>query len=574
MRPVDPVWPNAPRADSFGPIVLLLVLVLPWIHLAAHAQLGPGLAAAGLRALDFLSGPDERFSDVRAVPPLPKWLQAVALTLHVTDKPLALAAPGALFGVLSAVMLYLLGRVWYSPAVGVLAALLLICNRTLLEQIRIGAPGPVVLFFTLFSLWPFAEHLRRQDDVFSRWTLLGAVALAGLFLTAPHYALSMALLGLGAMLFRGGDEDDPRIVRIRHALFDPTTRAGVVTFLLGLAIATPWLVRAPWTFGPWFPWQQPDHLGPPIGWRNAVTMAPALVVLASWGWLRSLHRLAREGSTSGREALPVLWAALAAAAFVFVDPGAPGLLVLTAPMILLAACIVLDVAHRRVDDRQVLWLAAAVCIFVIWFGGVARRPGETRGDWRPEWRDAAANTVATLATLLVLTLLYRWSRDSDGRRRTLLGGFIIAVVIVACAPGLMSLGSKPRSEDPWRQVQVRLTHLIGAERPDVILFLDGDGRKVRGSHSQGAVLEFLVRTLAPRQEPQFVAGPEEIESRLAGYERPLVIAAQTGPRLPKIYSIAHGTRVMTLAERLDIDLGGDREAERVTVYSPLAAPTP
>src|SRR5689334_8003753 len=95
ILPRDPVWPNAPKAGAFLPLVLMLVVVLPWIHLVAHARMNADLAAAGLRALDLLTGDDSKPIEPRAVPPLPEWVQAVALSLPIADKSLAVAAPTA-----------------------------------------------------------------------------------------------------------------------------------------------------------------------------------------------------------------------------------------------------------------------------------------------------------------------------------------------------------------------------------------------------------------------------------------------------------------------------------------------
>jgi hypothetical protein len=573
VRPVDPVWPNAPKAEAFLPLVLMLVVVLPWIHLRAHAEMKPSLAASGLRALDLIEGPDgERLRDDRATPPLPVWAQAVVLSLRTPDKSLAVASPSALFAILSGIVLYRLGSVWYSPAVGVLAALMLICNRTLLEQIRAGEPAPIVLFFTLASLWPFAEHVRRQADVFSRWTLIGAVALAGLYLTAGAYAFSMAILGLGAMFFRGGDEDDSIFVRIRKSIFDPTTRAGFVTLILGTALAAPWLARAPWQWGPWFPWESPNLVPEkPLDWWDAIASAPALIVLAVFGFLRSVRELARLGPSAGRDALPILWTILAAIAFGTLQRTPAALLVLTAPMILLASRTILDVLERKINGREVLLLAAAsVSVFVLWqTDGFAGLLHKVRSDLKLSGRDGFVflrAAAGVFATLLVLTILYRWTRNSDSRRRALFGGLILAIIVVACAPGVLLLREKPRSEDPWYQIQTRLARLIAKENPDVVMFLDSDAASnSRRSDARTAVLEFFVRTLAPWQERLFVADPEELEGKLAGHEHPLIVATQTGRRLPKIYSLAHGSKVLTLTERLDTD--------RVTLYSPLAVGT-
>jgi 4-amino-4-deoxy-L-arabinose transferase-like glycosyltransferase len=577
VRPADPVWPNAPKAGAFFPLVLLMVLVLPWTHLVAHARMNADLATSGLRALDLLEG--ERMSDSRVVPPFPIWIQATALALPFSDRSLVVAAPSALFALLSGLALYRLGRVWYSPEAGVLAALLLISNRSLIEHIHTGAPGPVVLFFTLASLLPFAEHVQRQDDVFSRWTFLGGVALAGLFLTAGAYAFSMALLGLGAMFFRG-DEDDSWLERFRKALFDPTTRAGVMAMLIGLTLAAPWLATAPWTWGPWFPWDPPGFLGngapgdvrtrnsdvEGLGWWETVSSAPALVVLAVFGLLHSIRDLFREGATAERDALPILWTLLAVAAFALAQRTPAALLVVTAPMFLLAARTILDILERKLLDRQVLQLAAAaVGVFVVWQTTRSLSPplGSRTGLKLSgqDWIAVASGVVGVFATLIVLTVLYRWTRDSDSRRRSLFGALVVAVLVVACAPGVMLLRTTPRSADPWHQAQQRLSRLIDAEKPDLVLFLDPERSSLQ---RRTPVLEFLVRTLAPQQERRFVVSPDELEQKLAGFDRPLVIVAQSSRPLPKIYSFSQGSRVLTLAERLHTD--------RVTAYSPLSPP--
>jgi hypothetical protein len=128
---------------------------------------------------------------------------------------------------------------------------------------------------------------------------------------------------------------------------------------------------------------------------------------------------------------------------------------------------------------------------------------------------------------------------------------------------VMLLRDNPRSDDPWYQIQQRLARLISKEKLDVVLFLDSD--VLNDAHrfaARTAVLEFFVRTLAPWQDRRFVATPEDLDANLVGHELPLVLETQTSRRLPKIYSIAHGSRVLTLTERLD--------SEQVRIFSPLA----
>lgn len=563
------MWPNAPKADAFLPLVVLLVLALPWIHFRTHLSMNPDLAASGLRALDLVESGDDANADPAKPPPLPIWLQAVALTLPFSDKPLAAALPCTMFGILCGLVIYRLGAVWFSPSVGVLSASLLVCNRTFLEQIRAGEPGPIVLFFTLASLWAFAEHVQRQDDVFSRWTIIGGAAIAGLFLTAGAYAFLIAALGLAAMFFRGSDDDeDSFIERVKRSAVDPTTRAGVITLLLGLAIASPWLANSPGKWGPWGPWDSPNIVPPKLfGWWDVASDAPALVVLACFGLVQSIQSLWRHREGSGRDAMPVVWTILAAAAFHFFASTSTGLLVLWAPMFLLASKTILGVLERQLSDRQVFWLAAvSVSVFVL---------RQTTGAWNlpvklqsgggvsgRDWIAVLIGVVGVAVALGMLTALFQFTRGSDPKRRTLFGVLVVTVLALACAPGFMLLRSRPRSDDPWTMIQQRLASIVNRENPDSIFILDSAATPGR-REPRVVIPEFIVRTLAPGREHSLVTTVEDFERRLTGFERPLVLITEQKRPLPKIYSFAHGAQAMTIAERLDTD--------RVAVYLPLGS---
>jgi hypothetical protein len=548
---------------------VLLVLALPWIHFRTHLSMNPDLAASGLRALDLVESGDDANADPAKPPPLPIWLQSVALTLPFGDKPLAAALPATMFGILCGLVIYRLGAVWFSPSVGVLSASLLVCNRTFLEQIRAGEPGPIVLFFTLASLWAFAEHVQRQEDVFSTWTIIGGVAIAGLFLTAGSYAFLIAALGLAAMFFRGSDDDEDSFVeRVKRSAVDPTTRAGVITLLLGLAIASPWLANSPGKWGPWLPWDEPNIVPPKIfGWWDVASDAPALVVLACFGLVQSIQSLWRHREGSGRDAMPVVWTILAAAAFHFFASTSTGLLVLWAPMFLLASKTILGVLERQVADRQVLWLASAsLALFIVCQIAENRnlprliREGMRFG--RNDWLAVGAGLGVIACSIVALTCLYRWTGRSDGSRRAFFGVLVVTVLALACAPGFMLLRSRPRSDDPWTMIQQRLASIVNRENPDSIFILDSAATPGR-REPRVVIPEFIVRTLAPGREHRVVTTVEDFERRLTGFERPLVLITEQKRPLPKIYSFAHGAQAMTIAERLDTD--------RVAVYLPLGS---
>ena len=85
----NPVWPNAPTAGAFLPLMLLFTAILPSLHLWLYSRLTPELAQWGLQALSTETG------DVRdgAGPPLFHWCIRLALIVPLADKSLALAAP-------------------------------------------------------------------------------------------------------------------------------------------------------------------------------------------------------------------------------------------------------------------------------------------------------------------------------------------------------------------------------------------------------------------------------------------------------------------------------------------------
>src|SRR5205807_1755382 len=107
------------------------------------------------------SGPDSwAFRAVACQPPLYAWLEAIGLTLSPDRSPLATVFPSYVAGALVVVLVYLHGRLWRGPGLGLVAALLTGFNRDLLLQMQQASPTTVGLAGTLLALLCYGKHLR------------------------------------------------------------------------------------------------------------------------------------------------------------------------------------------------------------------------------------------------------------------------------------------------------------------------------------------------------------------------------------------------------------------------------
>lgn len=126
----------------------------------------------------------------------------------------ALRLPSVLFGLASVYLLYLIGRKWFSPLVGILAAALLSANVLMFYLSRTAVQESQVLFFMLLTVYLFSRALERPKyflwtglafglALLSKYTVLFLVPAFILYLTIfqrEHFRSRYLYSGAGLAL--------------------------------------------------------------------------------------------------------------------------------------------------------------------------------------------------------------------------------------------------------------------------------------------------------------------------------------------------------------------------------------
>ena len=473
-----PLVRPAPRSAMFFPLVVIVAVLPGLVALASWDLTAPG-PWWGLRGLAVLDGfvfdqsaaaramkpPGEAlaFETVASQPPLYAWLESVGLALSSEHNPLASVLPSYAAGALVVVLVYLHGRLWRGPGLGLIAAVLVGFNRHLLVQMQQATPTTLALAGTLGALLCYGEHLRMtlassSDDL---WRWRGPVFWAGLGGLSLGLALmSVGLFGFAAVpvvllhqaYLRSGSPPGERPGR-GHWWAEPyenrSVRAGIFTTTVALAIAAPWhlwMIRAHGfgVVGPWLapfevaPFPQPGLLG------RLVRLAPATLPLGLFAAVRAI-RAALADESDDRSivggAFWVVWLAVAALVPTFWPSGPWHLtsLFMLVPLNLLAASAISDLATRRIPIRTLTWLAPATALAVVWLlsanlsnAVVALIHG--RADAATALGLHLAFDVLIIAIVLTRTL-DRWARRRDDRQRKVLAGFMLAVIAVTVGVG-------------------------------------------------------------------------------------------------------------------------------------------
>src|SRR4051812_29885974 len=205
-----PLVRSSPRSAMFFPLVVV-VAVLPGLYALNSWDLTPPGPWWGLRGMAVRDGwivdqvpaaaaiapglEARAFRTMAFQPPLYAWLEAIGLALSTDRDPRATVLPSYVGGALVVVLVYLHGRLWRGPGVGLFAALLVGFNRNLLVQMQQATPTTLGLAGTLAVLLCYGGHLRVASESSSSsarpwdwggsvsWTILGGIAL-GLTLMA------------------------------------------------------------------------------------------------------------------------------------------------------------------------------------------------------------------------------------------------------------------------------------------------------------------------------------------------------------------------------------------------------
>ncbi len=469
-----PLLRPAPRSAMFFPLVVL-VAVLPGLYALNNWDLNPPGPWWGLRGLAVLDGqvvdqvpavaaikPALEARAFRAVafqPPLYAWLEAIGLGLSADRDPRTTVLPSYVAGVLVVVLVYFHGRLWQGPGLGLIAAILVGFNRSLLFQMQQAAPTTLALAGTLTVLLCYGRHLQIESDSTrvwawggsAFWTIGGGLALGLALMSVGGFGLiAVPVILLHQAYLRAGSPPGERHRAARRWLAwrtSPSLAAGAIALAIALTLAVPWHA-----------WMLAVHGGASLATllvpntlsrsgllARLIFLSPAIVPLGLFAAVRMI-RQALTDETDDRAivggAFWVLWLAVAAVAPACWPhgPRAALNLFLLVPLSLLAARAICDLASRTVAIRTLTWLAPATAVCVAW-----RTSTNLQGAF-DSLVHARADTATALGLHLALDLIFgaivitraldRWARRRDDRQRGVLGGVLGAVLLLTGAGGI------------------------------------------------------------------------------------------------------------------------------------------
>ncbi len=562
-----------PRSAIFFPLAVL-VAVLPGLYALNSWDLTPPGPWWGLRAMAVLDGYvlDQMpaadaikpameswvFRTVASQPPFYAWLAGAGLALSSNHNPLASVLPSYAAGVAVVILVYLHGRLWRGPGLGLLAAVLTGFNPNLLIQMQQSTPTTLALAGILGALLCYGWHLRVTSgslgaDPFGRggvvlWAVLGGLGLGislmavGLFglVVVPVVLLHQVYLAAGAPR---GERDRGRW--LVSWLDNPSLRAGLLTITVAMAVAAPWHL-----------WMIRRHgvgiiaslLAPldiaggrPMLLVRLIHLAPEAMVLGLFGAVRSI-RLALTDESEDRStvggALWVLWLAVAALMPGF-WPKAPwhlsGLFLLV-PLNLLAAQAISDLAGRRVPVKTLLWLAPATAFTVVWWASETLRA--MVHDLAHGRADPATVLGLHMALDLFLVVIWatrrldRWARRRDDRQRRVLGGFLAAVLIVTVGAGCREVLFQHSEFDELMTLRTMILRRNRESRLTIVAVVGPESFRQTTDDGlmPGGRLRFILRTALPRVPQRDLATADDLMNLPDGQR--LVIFAGRGQRLP------------------------------------------
>jgi hypothetical protein len=552
----------------FFPLVVVAA-VLPGLYALNWWDLNPPGPWWGLRGLAVLDGrfmdqvpasglgPESEAQVYRAVamqPPLYAWLEAAGLALSANRDPLATVLPSYAAGALIVVLVYLHGRLWRGPGLGLIAAILTALNRDLLVQMQQAAPATLGLSGMLAALYCYGKHLRSWENRRLIWPILGGLALGLSLLSVGFLALlAVPIVFLHqAYLWTDPNANSRKPGRWwRECLSSPSLFAGIIALALGVVIALPWHIMMLKAHGGTFlaALMAPPGAGETSGISLVPTLlalAPATLPLAFYAGARMV-RLALVAETEDPMTIGgtfwVVWFAVAALVPAFWPSGPRPAIVLLmlVPLNLLAAQAITDLAGRRISVKTLTWLAPATACSVAWWIS-----SDLRAALNHITQGQRIGTTTVLGLhlgldLMILLALFTrrldyWARRRDDRRRWVLGGFLMAVLAVTAGSGLREVRFRHRETAELldlrdvilRRNQTRPFTTVAVVGPDPSF------RPTGATAPPGGRLRFVLRSALPKLRQIDLARAEDL-LHLRNDGQKLVIVIGTKERL--LYSV-------------------------------------
>ena len=160
------------------------------------------------------------------------------------------------------VLVYLHGRLWHGPGLGLIAAVLVGFNRNLLIQMQQATPTTLALAGTLTALLCYGRHLQIESDSTrvwawggaASWTILGGLALCLALMSVGGFGLiAVPVILLHQAYLHAGSPPGERQCAARWWLAwrtNPSLAAGALALAIALALALPWHARMFAVYGP------------------------------------------------------------------------------------------------------------------------------------------------------------------------------------------------------------------------------------------------------------------------------------------------------------------------------------
>jgi 4-amino-4-deoxy-L-arabinose transferase-like glycosyltransferase/SAM-dependent methyltransferase len=198
---------SRPRWEAFAVLLIFLVsLALRLGNLTSHPYILSGSEASiGLDAAAVAGGQlrDPFAAAWLSNPTMPAFLMALPVKL-IGQTILAVRILSPLIGSLTVVLTYLVGRMFWGPIAGIIAALLLAGSHIHIHYSRIGLTNiwdPLILLLTMGLI--YLAWTRKQRFI---WLLAGLfVGFSAYFYTTSHL-IPVILLGIVLYMFTRGDE--------------------------------------------------------------------------------------------------------------------------------------------------------------------------------------------------------------------------------------------------------------------------------------------------------------------------------------------------------------------------------
>lgn len=564
VSPPRPLLRPAPRSAMFFPLVVVAA-VLPGLYALNWWDLNPPGPWWGLRGLAVLDGrfldqvpvsglgPESEAQVYRAVamqPPLYAWLEAAGLALSPDRDPLATVLPSYAAGALIVVLVYLHGRLWRGPGLGLTAAILTALNRDLLVQMQQAAPATLGLSGVLAALYCYGKHLRTWENRRPIWPILGGLALGVSLLSVGFFALLAVPIVLIHQAYLGIDPaSTPRRPGRwwRDCLTNPSLLAGGLALGLGVLIALPWHLMMLKSHGGTFlaALVAPPGTGEIVGISLVPTLlalAPATLPMALYSASRMV-RLALAAETEDPMTvggtLWVVWLAIAALVPAFWPSGPRPALVLLmlVPLNLLAAQAITDLAGRRISVKTLTWLAPATACSIAWWISSDLRGALSHITHGQKIGPATVLGLHLGLDLILLLALFtrrldHWAHRRDDRRRLVLGGFLAAILAVTAGSGLREVRFRHRETAELldlrdvilRRQQSRPFTTVAVVGPDPSFRPNG------ATAPPGGRLRFILRSTLPRLRQIDLARADDL-LKLRNDGQRLVILIGTEQRL-------------------------------------------